>query len=155
MSQNLADIESNNGKSPSPILDSSLVANTVQSYRSTTIDTKDPLSEHVQPAATEQQLTQRDHILVIQQNPPTTISNANTKHEAILLTTSDGHSLVQLNRVRLQGFCVECIKRKADRNYKKTMKKIITYCPKCPGGNWICEPCFNDTHKNKSEILLS
>lgn len=134
-----------------------LVLNTVEAYRSAAIDKSESVSENVfQPASTEQQTMQRDRILVIEQNPPTTtISNANTKPEAILLTTSDGHSLVQLNRVRLQGFCVECIKRNPDRNYKKTLKKIITYCPKCPGGGWICEPCFNDTHKDRSETVLS
>lgn len=129
-----------------------LVLNTEQSYRSAAIDASEPVSENFQPTSTEHQ--QQERILVMQQNQAT-VSNANTNPEAILLTTSDGHSLVKISRVRLQGFCVECIKKKADPNYKKTMKKIVTYCPKCPGGNWICEPCFNDTHKDQSEIVLS
>lgn len=76
----------------------------------------------------------------------TTESTDLNKH--IIKELGNGHSFVQLNRTRVKGFCVECIKSKSDPNYKKTMQKIITYCPTCPGGTWICEPCFDEKHKN-------
>lgn len=66
--------------------------------------------------------------------------------ENIIKQTKGGHSLVMVKRTRVKGFCVECIKRKNDPMYKKTMAKIITHCPQCPGGSWICEPCFDRTH---------
>lgn len=73
-------------------------------------------------------------------------SAVNANPENVIKQTDDGHALVILKRTRVKGFCVECIKKKSDPHYKKTMKKIITYCPKCPGGNWICEQCFDETH---------
>lgn len=75
-----------------------------------------------------------------------TISDTKADPESVLVELSDGHSLVQLKRTRVKGFCVECIKRKGDPNFRKTMSKITTYCPKCPGGNWICTHCFEATH---------
>lgn len=45
--------------------------------------------------------------------------------------------LFQLKRTRVKGFCVECIKKSGDPAYKKTMTKIITYCPQCPVSNFI------------------
>lgn len=64
----------------------------------------------------------------------------------IIKQTKNGHSLVMVKRTRVKGYCVECIKRKNDPLYKKTMGKIITHCPQCPGGSWICEPCFDEVH---------
>lgn len=58
------------------------------------------------------------------------------------------HQLITINRPRVKGFCVECIKKNQDPDYKSNMKRIRTYCPECPGGNWICEPCFIDYHTN-------
>lgn len=58
----------------------------------------------------------------------------------------NGHRLIELKRPRVKGFCVECIKRKSDPNFKQTMKKITTYCANCPGGTWICEKCFDEKH---------
>lgn len=45
--------------------------------------------------------------------------------------------VLQLKRTRVKGFCVECIKKSGDPAYKKTMTKIITYCPQCPVSNFI------------------
>lgn len=59
-----------------------------------------------------------------------------------------GHTLVELKRKRVKGFCVECIKKKSDPQYKKNLPKVITYCPSCPGGIWLCEPCFYEKHSN-------
>jgi len=66
--------------------------------------------------------------------------------ENIIKIMSDGHALVMLKRTRVKGFCVECIKKNNDPQYKKTMQKIITYCPGCPGGSWICDSCFYEIH---------
>lgn len=66
----------------------------------------------------------------------------------VLKRTKTGHSLVMVKRTRVKGFCVECIKLKNDPHYKKHMVKIITHCPQCPGGNWICASCFDRTHAN-------
>lgn len=64
----------------------------------------------------------------------------------VLKRTKTGHSLVMVKRTRVKGFCVECIKQKNDPKYKQHMEKIITHCPQCPGGNWICNDCFDRTH---------
>lgn len=72
--------------------------------------------------------------------------NLGVPAENVLKRTKSGHSLVMVKRTRVKGFCVECIKRKNDPMYKKHMSKIITHCPQCPGGVWICEECFDRTH---------
>lgn len=56
------------------------------------------------------------------------------------------HKLTNINRPRVKGYCVECLKGKSKEKYKETMVKIRTYCPACPGGNWICDLCFKKTH---------
>lgn len=75
-------------------------------------------------------------------------TDANVRPENVLKQTKTGHSLVMVKRTRVKGFCVECIKVKNDPQYKKHMVKIITHCPMCPGGSWICEPCFDRKHAN-------
>lgn len=83
-------------------------------------------------------------------NPPQSIGSlshlANINPAHITHRHANGHALVQLHRARVRGFCVLCIKKNADPHYKRNMAKIITYCPKCPGGSWICEPCYLQTH---------
>lgn len=71
--------------------------------------------------------------------------------ENILKLLSNNHALVNINRPRVKGFCVECIKKKSDPYYKKSMQKIRTFCPTCPGGNWICQPCFDEVHNCEEE----
>lgn len=78
--------------------------------------------------------------------PANTTTTTDTS-KIVIKSASSGHSLVQLKRTRVKGFCVECIRKKSDPNYKKTMTKIITYCPTCPGGIWLCEPCFDEKHR--------
>lgn len=78
----------------------------------------------------------------------TTEAAADPLNNNVIKALDNGHSLVLLKRTRVKGFCVECIKKKSDPNYKKTMTKIVTYCPTCPGGTWICEPCFDEKHQN-------
>lgn len=68
------------------------------------------------------------------------------KPENIVKVAKNGHSLVMVKRTRVKGFCVECIKDKKDPQYKSNLEKIITHCPKCPGGSWICEACFDRKH---------
>lgn len=72
--------------------------------------------------------------------------SSNINPDNIIKHALDGHALVLLQRARVKGFCVSCIKSKSDPNFKKTMKKITTFCPKCPGGSWICEQCFDSSH---------
>lgn len=71
--------------------------------------------------------------------------------ENILKLLSNNHALVVINRPRVKGFCVECIKKKSDPYYKKTMIKVKTFCPTCPGGIWICESCFDEVHNCEPE----
>lgn len=68
------------------------------------------------------------------------------KPENVVKIAKNGHSLVMVKRTRVKGFCVECIKHKKDPLYKSNLQKIITHCPKCPGGSWICESCFDRKH---------
>lgn len=68
------------------------------------------------------------------------------KPENVVKVAKNGHSLVMVKRTRVKGFCVECIKHKKDPQYKSNLEKIITHCPKCPGGSWICEACFDRKH---------
>lgn len=74
------------------------------------------------------------------------IKTSSISPENVIKRAPNGHALVILNRTRVKGFCVSCIKQKSDPNFKKTMTKITTFCPKCPGGIWICEQCFDDSH---------
>lgn len=78
--------------------------------------------------------------------PIAKISSTQIDPENILKESSNGHALVHIRRARIRGFCVECIKRNPDPKYKKNMLKIYTYCPQCPGGNWICEKCYDEVH---------
>lgn len=64
----------------------------------------------------------------------------------IIKQISTGHSFCKVNRNRVKGQCVTCIKRNYVPNQKPDLKKIDTYCPTCQGGNWICEPCFDAEH---------
>ncbi|XP_037910023.1 modifier of mdg4 isoform X5 [Hermetia illucens] len=66
--------------------------------------------------------------------------------ENIICKASDGHMLVLLQMARLKGFCVECIKTSSCKNFKMKLMKISTFCPACPGGNWICQSCFKKLH---------
>lgn len=67
--------------------------------------------------------------------------------DQIIKKLPNGHALCIIKRTRVKGFCVECIIRKGEvENYKKTLPKIVTFCPKCPGGRWFCEPCFDRLH---------
>lgn len=73
--------------------------------------------------------------------PPSIVRDRNTVPER-----RDGHSLVELIRYRTVGHCVTCLKKNPDPDFKRNMPSIITHCPKCPGGSWICKPCFLETH---------
>lgn len=53
-------------------------------------------------------------------------------------TKTKNFFLFQLKRTRVKGFCVECIKKSGNPSYKKTMTKIITYCPQCPVKYFCC-----------------
>lgn len=79
---------------------------------------------------------------------PTTLMTSLGVDECDGIINVGKHKLITINRPRVKGFCVECIKKNQDPDYKSNMKRICTYCPECPGGNWICEPCFVDFHAN-------
>lgn len=65
-----------------------------------------------------------------------------------LIKTIDDHSLILLRRPRTRGQCVECLRKSKD-GPRKALPKITTYCMTCPGGNWMCEPCFDEKHRKK------
>lgn len=72
----------------------------------------------------------------------------NTRPNAcdIVKQLSNGHTLLNLVRKRVRGFCVYCIQRNPDPNYKKNLAKIITYCSACVSSQWMCEGCFDLIH---------
>ncbi|CRK91936.1 CLUMA_CG005554, isoform A [Clunio marinus] len=59
---------------------------------------------------------------------------------------NNGHALCLLKRKRLRGYCVHCIKKCKNKNYKQVLDKIETYCPCCKGGPWLCATCFDRFH---------
>lgn len=61
----------------------------------------------------------------------------------IIKTAKNGHVLMLIKKSRLKGICVQCLK-KSDGT--KKFPKIISHCPQCPGGVWLCEPCFDRCH---------
>lgn len=61
----------------------------------------------------------------------------------IVKKADNGHVLMLIKKSRLRGVCVECLKRS---NGSEKFPKIISHCPQCPGGVWLCEPCFDLTH---------
>lgn len=70
----------------------------------------------------------------------------NTSGFEIIKQLSSGHAFCELKRKRLRGFCVKCIKKCKNVNFKKLLPKIETYCPSCPNGEWICANCFDIEH---------
>ncbi|XP_063705183.1 modifier of mdg4-like isoform X11 [Culicoides brevitarsis] len=66
--------------------------------------------------------------------------------ENVIKQLSNGHALLAVKRVRVRGFCVCCIKTLGQPNFKKVLSKVVTHCPACPGGIWICEACFDKEH---------
>lgn len=70
----------------------------------------------------------------------------NTSGFEILKQLASGHAFCELKRKRLRGFCVKCIKKCKNVNFKKLLPKIETYCPSCPNGEWICANCFDIEH---------
>lgn len=75
------------------------------------------------------------------------ISLSETKNymnpENIVKKAKNGHVLMLIKKSRLRGVCVECLKKS---NGTEKFPKIISHCPQCPGGVWLCEPCFDITH---------
>lgn len=70
----------------------------------------------------------------------------NTSGFEIIKQLASGHAFCELKRKRLRGFCVKCIKKCKNANFKKLLPKIETYCPSCPNGEWICANCFDFEH---------
>ncbi|XP_058130345.1 modifier of mdg4-like isoform X3 [Anopheles ziemanni] len=84
----------------------------------------------------------------VEPNVDTVKMRDNTRPNAcdIVKQLSNGHTLLNLVRKRVRGFCVYCIQRNPDPNYKKNLMKIITYCSACASSQWMCEGCFDDRH---------
>ncbi|XP_021693983.1 modifier of mdg4 isoform X21 [Aedes aegypti] len=89
-----------------------------------------------------------DSPTVVRANPDQLLKHDNNiiSKDNIVKQLSNGHALVLLKRTRVKGFCVSCIRSMQDPDYKKKLNKIITYCSGCPGGQWICEACFDANH---------
>ncbi|XP_059611348.1 modifier of mdg4-like isoform X7 [Phlebotomus argentipes] len=109
----------------------------IESYESSSMVEKPPVVIVKRCSMTSAQMKQQEPIEEEKQIP----------EDQIIKKLPNGHALCIIKRTRVKGFCVECILRKGDfENYKKTLPKIVTFCPKCPGGRWFCEPCFDRLH---------
>lgn len=75
------------------------------------------------------------------------VQNQLTSPKAVIKKASNDHTLSIVNRKRLMGKCVYCLKKpKVD---KKKLPKVVSFCPKCPEGCWMCEACFDEIHMVK------
>uniref|UniRef100_A0A182LX17 FLYWCH-type domain-containing protein n=1 Tax=Anopheles culicifacies TaxID=139723 RepID=A0A182LX17_9DIPT len=79
-------------------------------------------------------------------NTMKTLHNTRPNPDDIVKQLSNGHTLVKLVKTRVRGFCVSCIRKIQDPEYKKKLQKIITYCSACPAGQWTCVNCFDESH---------
>ncbi|XP_052888590.1 modifier of mdg4-like isoform X10 [Anopheles moucheti] len=79
-------------------------------------------------------------------NTVKTLHNTRPNPDDIVKQLSNGHTLVKLVKTRVRGFCVSCIRKIQDPEYKKKLQKIITYCSACPAGQWTCVNCFDESH---------
>ncbi|XP_073819441.1 modifier of mdg4-like isoform X8 [Musca autumnalis] len=62
----------------------------------------------------------------------------------VIKKAPNGHSLNVVIRKRCLGLCVYCLKKPGVN--KADLIKITTFCTACPGGCWMCEPCFDEIH---------
>ncbi|XP_053697209.1 modifier of mdg4-like isoform X6 [Sabethes cyaneus] len=92
--------------------------------------------------------TKPNYITVVKSDASKVITHNKTpvSVELIVKQLSNGHALMVLKRARVKGFCVNCIRTIQDIEYKKRLSKIVTYCSACPGGQWTCETCFDQSH---------
>uniref|UniRef100_A0A182HJT9 Uncharacterized protein n=1 Tax=Anopheles arabiensis TaxID=7173 RepID=A0A182HJT9_ANOAR len=74
------------------------------------------------------------------------INNVRPNPDHIVKQLSNGHTLMKLVKTRVRGFCVSCIRKIHDPEYKKKLEKIITYCSACPASEWSCVNCFDESH---------
>ena len=74
------------------------------------------------------------------------INNVRPNPDHIVKQLSNGHTLMKLVKTRVRGFCVSCIRKMHDPEYKKKLEKIITYCSACPASEWSCVNCFDESH---------
>lgn len=72
------------------------------------------------------------------------VQNQLTSPKAIIKRAHNDHTLNVVNRKRLMGLCVYCLRKPGVD--KKKLQKITSFCPKCPEGCWMCEACFDEIH---------
>ncbi|XP_065372589.1 modifier of mdg4-like isoform X4 [Calliphora vicina] len=82
---------------------------------------------------------------IIQPVDRAVVHNQLTSPKAVIKRAANDHSLNVVNRKRLLGICVYCLRN--PNVDKKKLPKITSFCPKCPEGCWMCEPCFDKIHK--------
>uniref|UniRef100_A0A182PMY3 FLYWCH-type domain-containing protein n=1 Tax=Anopheles epiroticus TaxID=199890 RepID=A0A182PMY3_9DIPT len=83
-------------------------------------------------------------------NTVKTLNNVRPNPDHIVKQLSNGHTLMKLVKPRVRGFCVSCIRKINDPEYKKKLDKIITYCSACPASEWSCVNCFDESHGVKT-----
>lgn len=81
---------------------------------------------------------------ILQQVDKKVVQTQLTSPKAVIKRANNDHTLNVVNRKRLMGLCVYCLRKPgAD---KKKLQKITSFCPKCPEGCWMCEACFDEIH---------
>ncbi|XP_067618553.1 modifier of mdg4-like isoform X10 [Eurosta solidaginis] len=66
--------------------------------------------------------------------------------EMVLKTSTNNHHLTKVNKPRMRGKCIYCLKNQNQDRNELTIPEIRTYCPKCPGSAWMCFHCFDKLH---------
>jgi hypothetical protein len=89
-------------------------------------------------------------ISIVPNNPAQILNGKDILSENIVKQLSNGHALVKIKKIRISGYCVDCIKNLNELDesvgFRRKLPKIFTHCPGCKGGNWICENCFDAVH---------
>lgn len=115
----------------------------IPKMRSTNSTLKPPCKNTNEPQSSEQDPLSPIAITDLRKQQPSSSVIPNSEESRI-----GDHILMRVNRPRSRGFCVECIRKSKNPEYRKTMVQIRTYCAGCSDTNWTCEPCFRDIHEN-------
>ncbi|XP_075152998.1 modifier of mdg4-like isoform X7 [Haematobia irritans] len=96
------------------------------------------------PTALEKQSSETPKNTIIEPMDKKEVAKRLNSPKQVLKEAPGGHTLNVVNRKRLLGLCVYCLKN-PDID-KKELSKITTFCSACPGGCWMCEACFDEIH---------